>query len=147
LTLHGETNWSIEVSGFAQRFLRDNFVQEPHFAQSCRDLLGQALYEDIDSDSALDFSNLPLSAQQQILMVTVPKLIAQRVRNQGWKMTTRRNLRYGGREHAPMITWVVQFTWDAGALATPNAAHREALAAIFHFVGSIREDGQIEEDT
>lgn len=146
LTLHGKINWTNEVCSFAQEFLRDNFRREPSFAESCRILFGEALYQDIDNKANVDFSALLLEAQQQVLMVTVPKLIAQRVQNQGWKVATERNLRYGGRENAPMITWLVRFTWDASTIAAPNAAHRDALTGIFHFVGSIREDGQIEED-
>ncbi len=79
-------------------------------------------------------------------MMTLPKLITQRVQNQGWRIATEQNLRYGGKGNAPMVTWIVRFTWDAGAIAAPDAAHRDALAGIFHFVGLIREDGQIEED-
>lgn len=146
LTLYGEINWGDEICNFTQEFLRDNFRREPRFAESCQNLFGEALCEDIESKSSVDFSALSLELQQQVLTVIVPKLIAQRIQNQGWRMVTKRNLRYGGEETAPMSTWVVRFTWDAGAIASPNAAHSDALAGIFHFVGSIRDDGQIEED-
>lgn len=146
LTLHGEINWNDEVCSFAQEFLRDNFRREPSFAESCRNLFGEALCKDIDGKANVDFSALHLKAQQQVLMVIVPKLIAQRAQNQGWKIATERNLRYGGEGNAPMVTWIVRFTWDASAIAAPNVAHRDALAGIFHCVGLIREDGQIEED-
>lgn len=146
LTLHGEINWNDDVCRFAQEFLRDNFKRELAFAESCRNLFGEALCKDINDKANVDFSALHLKAQQQVLMVIVPKLIAQRVQNQGWRIATERNLRYGGEGNAPMVTWIVRFTWDAGAIAAPNVAHRDALAGIFHFVGLIREDGQIEED-
>lgn len=146
LTLHGEINWSDEVCSFAQEFLRDNFRREPSFAESCRNLFGETLYQSIGNRNNIDFSALLLEAQQQVLMVTVPKLIAQRVQNQGWRIATERNLRYGGDGNAPMTTWIVRFTWDAGTIAAPDAAHRDALTGIFHFIGSVRKDGQIEED-
>ena len=146
LTLNGEINWNDEVCNFAQEFLRDNFRREPSFAESCQNLFGDALCEAIEDESSVDFSALSLESQQLVLMVIVPKLIAQRVQNQGWRIVTKRNLRYGGEGTAPMSTWIVRFTWDADAIASPNAAHGDALAGIFHFVGSIRGDGQIEED-
>lgn len=146
LTLHGEINWNNEICRFAKEFLRDNFRREPSFAESCRNLFGATLYDDINTGSDIDFSTLLPRAQQQVLMVVVPKLITQRVQNQGWRIATERNLRYGGEGKAPMVTWIVRFTWNADAIAAPDAAHRDALAGIFHFVGLIREDGQIEED-
>ena len=147
LTLQGEINWNDEVCSFAQEFLCDNFRSEPSFAESCRKLFGETLYQNINnSEVSVDFSTLLSEAQQQVLMVTVPKLIAQRVRNQGWRMVTKRNLRYGGGATASMITWIMRFTWDTRAVSAPNIAHRDALTGIFHFVGSIRDDGQIEED-
>ena len=146
LTLHGEINWNNEVCDFAQEFLRDNFRYEPTFAESCRNLFGEALCEGIEGEASVDFSDLGVESQQQVLMVIVPKLISQRVQNQGWRMVTKRNLRYGGDETAPMSTWIMRFTWDASVMPAPNIAHSDALAGIFHFVGSIRDDGQIEED-
>lgn len=145
LTLHGELQWDTEVCRFLQQFLRDNFEREPRFAECCSSLFGNALYESIDADAPMDFSTLPLSTQQQVLMVVVPKLITQHVQNQGWRVHTERNLRYGGEEQAPMVTWIVRFTWDSSTLAAPDAAHREALTGIFHSTGTVQENGQIEE--
>lgn len=146
LTLHGEMHWTGDVCRFACQFLRDNFRREPSFAESCKNWFGSILYSGIAGGADVDFSTLLPGAKQQVLMVVVPKLITQRVQNQGWKIATERNLRYGGVGNAPMVTWVVRFTWDAATLASPDAAHREALTGIFHSVGLIREDGQIEED-
>lgn len=146
LTLHAEINWNNEVCNFAQEFLRDNFRSESDFAKSCQNLFGEDLYKDIDSKTSVDFAVLSLEAQQQVLRVIVPKLIAKRIQNQGWRMVTKRNLRYGGEETAPMSTWIMRFTWDTRAVSAPSIAHRDALTGIFHFVGSIRDDGQIEED-
>jgi hypothetical protein len=146
LTLHGELHWDSETCNFVQQFLCDNFEREPRFAESCRSLFGTDTYDSIDSDNSVNFSTLSSDTQQQVLMVVVPKLITQHVQNQGWRVHTEHNLRYGGGEHARMVTWVVRFTWDADTLAAPDAAHRQALTGIFHSVGSIRKDGQIEED-
>ncbi len=145
LTLHGELQWDTDVCSFIQQFLQDNFEREPSFADACKKLLGVTLVTEIGAAAPIDFSTLPLATQQQVLMVVVPKLIAQRVHDQGWRLRTVRNLRYGGGDHAPMVTWVMRLTWDADALASPGATLREALTGIFHAVGSISKEGRIEE--
>lgn len=145
LTLHGELQWDTHACSFVQRFLRDNFERESSFADACKCHVGVALVTDISAAAPIDFSTLPLATQQQVLMIVVPKLIAQRVHDQGWKVRTVRNLRYGGGDHAPMVTWIIRLAWDADALASPGATLREALTGIFHAVGSVLEDGRIEE--
>lgn len=146
LTLHGELQWDTEVCSFVQQFLRDNFEREPPFEDACKSFLGATLVSAISAEAPVDFSVLPLTVQQQVLMVVAPKLIARHVHDQGWKVCTIRNLRYGGGVYAPMVTWIIRFTWDAGALASPGATLREALTGIFQAAGSVLEDGRIEED-
>ncbi len=146
LTLHGELHWDADVCSFVRQFLRDNFEREPLFADCCSDLLGATFVTDISAETPIDFSAWPLAAQQRLLMVIVPKLIAHRVHDQGWKVHTERNLRYGGSAYAPMVTWVIRFTWDAEAVSSPGATLRDALTGIFYDVGFIHEDGRVEGD-
>jgi hypothetical protein len=145
LTLHGALDWDKDASKFAQSFLAENFSREPRFATSCRDLLGTALYDEILSDTLVDFSALASEVHQKVLMAIAPKLVTQVAHDQGWKVCTERNLRYGGDGHARMVTWIIRFTWDANVRATPDTAYREALAAILPSAGLIHDDGQIEE--
>ena len=76
----------------------------------------------------------------------VPKIISRLVHNEGGKIHTERNLRYGGGAKAPMVTLIVRFTWDDNAAATPDKIYREALRDIFSGAGIITEDGQIVEN-
>lgn len=147
LTLNGGLVWDATVCRYTKNLLVENFQREPRFAESCKIHLGSALYNQIEApEDEVDFSSLSEAAQQQVLMILVPKLITQYVQHQGWKIRTQRNLRYQGGGGAPMVTWVVHFTRNSGVSATPNAAYRDALANILYSKGLIRDDGQIEED-
>lgn len=147
LTLNGGLAWDAATSRYAQNLLIENFQREPRFAESCKTHLGSSLYDQISApEDNMDFSSLPRVAQQEVLMVLVPKLITQYVQHQGWRIHTQQNLRYQGGGGAPMVTWVVHFTRNTGVEATPDAAYRDALANILYSKGLIRDDGQIEGD-
>lgn len=145
LTLNGELTWDPEVCKYTKNLLVENFQRESRFAENCKIHLGPSLFDRINTaDAEVDFSSLPRLAQQQVLMVLVPKLITQYVQHQGWRIYTQRNLRYDGGGGAPMVTWVVHFTRNTGVNATPEAAYRDALASILCSKGSILNNGGIE---
>jgi hypothetical protein len=73
----------------------------------------------------------------------VPKLIARDVHTEGWRVETQRNLTYGAEVKAPMVTWVINLTWDHSAAATPNATYCDALAHILACAGTVTESGEI----
>jgi len=58
LTLHGEIVWSKDIGLMIQHFLSENFAREKRFADSCRSVFGDELYENIDSASVKDLSKL-----------------------------------------------------------------------------------------
>ena len=139
LTLHGEIVWSKDIGLMIQHFLSENFAREKRFADSCRSVFGDELYENIDSASVKDLSKLESQEQQHILMAMVPKKIAQLVHQQGWKTTTSYNLRYGNVPHeAPMVTWIIQFNWDERISSRPDAVYRESLQTVFSNPGAIK---------
>jgi hypothetical protein len=143
LTLNGGVVWSEAASIFTQHFLAENFTREERFANSCRRFLGEELFEQIRGRDPVSFTALSRTVQQQVLMAVVPKLITRTVHGQGWRIQTEKNLRYGGPDHAPMVTWVVRFTWDPAGLATPDRIYRDGIASILQHAGVIEEDGNI----
>ena len=150
LTLHGEVVWpeevKEEVNRWMKKFLLENLSREPVFARSCKEFFKDALYEQISDCNELDFTVLDRQDQQKVIMVMVPKIIADLVHSQGWSVSTERNLRYGGDgEHAPMVTWIVKFTWRGEATATPDARYKSALRDIFSGAGIVTESGKIED--
>lgn len=145
LTLHGKVAWPEEVNRWLKQFLLENLSREPDFARSCKEFFEEALYEQISDCSELDFTALDRQDQQKVIMVMVPKIITELVHSQGWSVSTERNLCYGGdSERAPMVTWIVKFTWRGEATATPDARYKSALRDIFSGVGVVSEQGKIE---
>jgi len=143
LTLHGEAVWPEEVNEWTQGFLLDNMGREPYFAESCRAFLGKELCAIVTQDDGTDWTELEREVQQRLIMVMVPKIISQLVHNQGWRVRTQRNLAYGGGDVAGMTTWVLEFTSDEDAVATPDSLYRAALRDILEHAGVVDEDGTI----
>jgi hypothetical protein len=143
LTLHGQIGWDENTSRMVRDFLRENFQVSTEFASACRALLGDELYNKIDSQDEIDFRASHPEEQQKLLMCFVPKKIAQLVVIQGWLVTTARNIRYGGGAHAPMVTWLITFTWDLRVSSTPNAVYSECLRSILAKSGYIEENGSL----
>lgn len=144
LTLHGEVVWPETVNQWIKSFLLENFKREPKFSKSCQDFFGPELYEMINETDEIDFTCLASADQQKFIMVMVPKLIANFLHTEGWRVHTERCLRYGGDGgHAPMATWIVRFTWDGIATATPDSLYRAALQEVLSGVGVVNNDGTI----
>ena len=145
LTLHGEVVWPEEINRWTKQFLVENLSREPDFARSCKEFFEVALYEQISDCNELDFTALDRQDQQKVIMVMVPKIITRLVHSEGWRVSTERNLRYGGDgQHAPMVTWIVKFTWNGDATATPDALYKSALRDIFSGAGIVNKNGKIE---
>jgi len=147
LTLHGEVVWPEEVSIWTKTFLAENLCREPGFADGCKELLGGDLVTKVRGCSPTKFSNFNKVDQQKIIMVLVPKMIAKLVHNEGWNIATKQNLRYGQEGCAPMVTWIVKFTWTQSGTATPDAIYRAALKDIFSSAGVITDTGEIETES
>jgi len=144
LTIDSRINWTEEVGRAVQQFLAENFGREEEFAQASRALLGDELYERVASIGVPDCSRLESDRQQALLMLLVPKKIVQLVHDQGWRLVTLRNLRYGGAAgRAPMVTWLFHFTWDPRATRTPDAVYRDSLRSVLTGAGRIAEDGSL----
>lgn len=143
LTLHGEIKWTPDISAQVGRFLCENFRRVKDFSLSARRILGDDLYLMIERGDGLDFSSLVRELQQKILMLFVPKKIADIARSQLWRLETDVNLRYGQIDHAPMVTWIIHFKYDRRAAATPDAVYVESINGILEFAGHINSDGEI----
>ena len=143
LTLNGRVSWSDAVWRYTSAFLCENLRREPLFDESCGLFFGEELYRLATTEETPDFSELDSTDQQKLVMVVVPKLIAKYAHNIGWRIRTERNLRYGTETEAPMVTWIVDFTWDEEGSAQPDSVYREALREIFAGIGIVTKDGTI----
>jgi len=143
LTLQGEIRWPLEVSGWIKKFLNENIQHEQVFSESCKEFLGEDLFNIVNQREHLDFNILNPENQQNILMIIVPKIIASFAYGEGWMVQTEKSLRYGGGDRAPMVSWIVKFTWDDSAGAAPHALYSLALSQIFSGLGVITTDGII----
>ena len=144
LTLQGETPWRGEHGLFVQRFMRNNLGLDEGFRDRVDEALSCSLVEVLRGELPIDFSGLPVADQQRLLMVFVPKRIAQAAHGRGWRIITRKNLRYGGGGRAPMVTWVIEFVPEARLVARADEGYREALRNIFMCFGQINGEGEYE---
>lgn len=143
LTLHGEVVWPEEVNHYTQKFLCENIGREPKFDEGCKEIFNEKLYQVATGEDVPNFTELDREDQQKLIMVMVPKIIARLVHDKGWRVKTERNLMYGGGNRAPMVTWIVKFTWAKEAMAEPDATYREALRDIFSGIGVVTDNGKI----
>ncbi|MDA1055286.1 MAG: hypothetical protein O3C40_33110 [Planctomycetota bacterium] len=144
LTLHGETPWDNDLSGRVLTYLTDNFDFDTDFEAACRSNVGDDIIDEI-RNGALKPAEQPVSVQQQLLCMFVPKMIADRLRAQGWHITTDYNLAYGGTRHrAPMYTCVLSFRVSQVAATSPHENYRSALRSIMSKFGIIDANGNIE---
>lgn len=144
LTLHGEAIWDIEETKVVAQFLSENFSRETTFASDATAMLGEKLYGQIHSGSIPAAMKLTTAEQQKLLMLYVPKRIAQTANQYGWRAETLRNLRYGGiAQRAPMVTWIIDFRWDPRVSSKPDAIYRDSLKLLLSGAGTIAEDGTV----
>jgi hypothetical protein len=145
LTLHGELAWTKDSEHLACEFLAANFANDATFSEQARAVLGDDLHRAICEDpTAAGVCDLPVIDQQGVLMVLVPKRIAFDAHREGWAVDTVENLRYGGtRRRAPMVTWVLRFTWDVRASTQPEAVYHDALSRALGRRGSIDVNGNL----
>lgn len=145
LTLHGEVKWNAACERETCRFLADNFARDETFARHARETLGDEIFDLISNKpSRANLRNLPHAAQQRVMMVIVPKQIAFDVHTVGWAVDTVENLRYGGsKRRAPMVTWILRFTWDE---RRPEDLYRDGLARALVQRGHITAEGKLRRD-
>lgn len=146
LTLHGEIRWSHATSDVVKQFLCENFNRAEEFSARARIILGDELFDLIAENDVVDFSALERELQQKILMLFVPKKIADIVRPQLWRIETEVNLRYGQPGHAPMVTWIIHFRHDPRGAATPDAVYVESVNRVLEFAGRINAAGEVISD-
>jgi hypothetical protein len=143
LTLHGEIPWDAACCASVRAFLAENFGLEPEFAKRCQVLLGHTLYNSIRSNTAVDFAKLTRDEQRKVLMAFVPKKLARIGSADGWRVDTTRNIYYGEQGEAPMVTWMIDFIWDARIGSVPDLVYRESLRTVLAAVGQIGADGTL----
>lgn len=144
LTLHGEIRWSASVCEAIQDFLLENFRQDASFSAAVRQFLGEQFFNEIMGEDGVSFVDLDTVSQQRILMIVVPKKIAQSVNADGWKVRTTKNVRYGGTvRRAPMVSWVLEFRGDNRSSRRPQEIYIESLRSILASPHHINQSGSI----
>jgi hypothetical protein len=143
LTLHGEVSWTARGDQMACRFLCENFARDAEFSARAKATLGEEIHSEICArPGRVAVRMMEAGAQQRVLMVLVPKQIAFDAHSTGWGVDTVENLRYGGSEgRAPMVTWVLRFSWDTRARTQPDKLYRESLVRSLLRCGSIDSSG------
>ncbi|MEA2166143.1 MAG: hypothetical protein QOK37_4270 [Thermoanaerobaculia bacterium] len=144
LTLHGETLWESNETKSVAAFLSENFGREPSFAAAAINVLGEELYQRVNDGTIPAARRLEISEQQKLLMLYVPKRIAQIAHEYGWRSETLHNLRYGGiSRRAPMVTWIIDFRWDQRVSSEPDRIYLDSLKLLLAGAGQIAEDGTL----
>lgn len=145
LTLHGELAWKDDADALVCRFLANNFQIEPEFSAQAKAVLGADIHDAIcNTPSRAKLHKRSIDDQQNVLTVLVPKRIAHESHQQGWHVATIENLRYGGSQgRAPMVTWILRFTWDERASTEPSLIYREALQLALRNQGYIDVNGRV----
>ena len=144
LTLHGEIPWAAGIGEAVQEFLQENLQRAEAFRSATQRLLGHELYDRLAGAKVDNLSRLTREAQQKVLMVFVPKKIAQLVRDQGWRLKTTHNLRYGASPHqAPMVSWIIEFITDPKSSRKPEAVYLRSVNDALTNVGEVTEDGRL----
>jgi hypothetical protein len=145
LTLHGELVWTDDVDRLICRFLARNFRDEPEFSEQAKVVLGHELHEAIcECPDEAGLCQRSVDDQQNVLTVLVPKRIAHESHQRGWHVDTAENLRYGGSDgKAPMVTWILRFTWDERTSTEPAVVYRESLKLTLQNQGYIDAQGKV----
>lgn len=146
LTLNATLTWDDPTCREIREFLVENFQREPVFAAGAEKTLGTDLFNAINGDT-LDWRGMSALDCQHLLMVFVPKKIAQMSYGTPWKITTTENLEYKGggpkRSRAPMVTWMIHFEWEPRARIQPDLVYRENLRSALQNTGSISTTGKL----
>jgi hypothetical protein len=148
LTLHADLNFAPGAFDRIATFLGENFSREAAYAEASVALLGQDLYDLLVAGHCEDSSasDLEPAQVQSLLMALIPKRIISDTHRHGWKVSTRRNIRYGsGEEIAPMVTWMLDFVWDPRGSSAPATLYSESLRGAIAGNEEVNEDGQLVE--
>lgn len=141
VTFNAAWSWGPEVELALVEFLRENFEIDADFAHRCREFLGEEVFESIKLNT-LQADSIDDVGRQRILMVFVPKKIAELVHTEGWLVRTTLNWHYGGYGNvAPMVTWMFAFEWDGRA---SGSIYRDSRAAILEHTGSVTSTGTVD---
>jgi len=145
LTLHADLALDKGALGRVASFLAENFKKEEAYAAASSGLLGVELYEQLKDGKCSDavFNGLHPADIQNLLMALIPKRIISDTHRHGWKVTTRRNLRYGTAPAAPMVSWILDFEWDPRGSSAPQELYSESLEGAVAGVEEIDSKGEL----
>lgn len=147
LTLHADLALDAGALDRIAAFLAENFKKEEVYAAASSGLLGDELFGRLSEGSCPDdfFEELQPADVQNLLMALLPKKVIADTHRQGWKVTTRRNLRYGSAPVAPMVSWILDFKWDPRGSSAPQELYTESLEGAVAGVEEIDTSGRLQD--
>ncbi len=145
LTLHADLACDAGALGRISSFLAENFKKEEVYAMASSGLLGKELYDKLSQGKCADevLDDLEPIDVQNLLMALIPKRIISDTHRHGWKVTTRRNLRYGAAPASAMVSWILDFEWDPRGSSAPQELYSESLEKAVVGVEEIDPKGQV----
>jgi hypothetical protein len=145
LTLHADLSLDAGALSRIASFLAENFKKEEIYAAASSGLLGDDLYEQLSQGECADdvINDLEPVDIQNFLMALIPKRIISDTHRHGWKVTTRRNLRYGTAPAAPMVSWIIDFEWDPRGSSAPQELYSESLDGAVANLEEIASNGEL----
>jgi len=145
LTLHADLSFDAGALGRIASFMAENFKKEEIYAAASSGLLGADFYQKLLDGKCPDeiIDELCSIDIQNLLMALIPKRIISDTHRHGWKVTTKRNLRYGGTPGAPMVSWIFDFAWDPRGSSAPQELYSESLKHAVASVEEISPDGEL----
>ena len=143
LTLHGEVTWDVKTCTLISQYLQQNLERSSKYTTCLTSLVGADLVGKLKQGTPVNFKRLAGDIQQKIIMALVPKRIAFATHQQGWRIETAENIRYGGvLQRAPMTSWMLEFIPDASTSVNPQAAYLASVESSIVRTRHILEDGE-----
>jgi hypothetical protein len=146
LTLHADLKFQPGAFRRIAAYLAENFSREAKYAEASCTLLGDDLYKMLSEGTCEDGTAKELSPEkiQCLMMALIPKRIISDTHRHGWKVSTRRNIRYGATaDIAPMVSWILDFEWDTRGSSAPDSLYSESLRTAISDIEEIDPTGQL----
>jgi len=141
LTLHGELLWNEQTWQFMTNYLLENLNAVPAFRTAAVSVFGADTVALVDAGDSTALANAK-DKHQRLLLGLLPKLIADKVRDQRWAIHVDWCFAYGGGgKSAPMGTWAIEFR-HSDAQVTPTVMYTQNIGRILANAGLIDGTGK-----
>ncbi|QMU55621.1 MAG: hypothetical protein GKS04_00200 [Candidatus Mycalebacterium zealandia] len=143
LTLHGEIQLEEKMKSEVVTFINENLSGHPEFAEKAEKLINQMDEKRIDSN-ILNIILKNGKLQQKFIMLFLPKLVADRLKNHKWNIIINHAYIYGSLpDSAPMTTWIMSFRKNNSDGATGNSCYEDNVNNILNNLAEIDSNGRV----